>query len=135
MGGVTVTENMAATFVWLKEHGFVATVEETNDLKVRTQGLADGTAAGTWVIDGNTSDETCREILRLMDDGDPALDLPELRLGEWADDPSFGEILDVAGVPGTVDGDYEDDLFCTYSDAWYEGLHAEVERACRARVS
>lgn len=129
------SENMIATFAWLKEQGFMATAEETNDLLVRKQGLADGAAAGSWVIDGNTSDETCARILRMMSDGDPALDLPELRLGEWADDPSFSDILDAAGVPGTVDGDYEDDLFCTYSDAWYEGLHSEVERACLARVT
>lgn len=113
----------------------MATREETNELLVRTQGLNDGRDAGSWVIDGNTSDETCARILSMMDDGDPALDLPELQLGQWADDPSFGDILDAAGVPGTVDDDYEDELFCVYSDAWYEGLHLEVERACRARVA
>lgn len=108
---------------------------KTDDDKVRDAGLADGRNAGSWVIDGNTSDETCARILRMMDDGDPALDLPELQLGQWADDPSFSDILDAAGVAVTVDGDVEDDLFCVYSDAWYEGLHNEVERACRARIA
>lgn len=113
----------------------MATREETDELLVRNHGLADGKDAGSWVIDGNTSDETCARILQQMEDGDPALQLPELQLGQWADDPSFSEILDAAGVPGTADGEYEDDLFLTYSDAWYEGMQSEVERACRARVT
>lgn len=125
---------MAETFEWLKANGFMATREETDALLVHNRGREDGIAAGSWVIDGNTSDETCAAILRMIDDGDPALELPELRLGEWADDPNFGDILDAAGVQGTTDGDYEDDLFYVYSDAWYEGMHYEVERACRARV-
>ena len=111
----------------------MATTEETNELLVRNQGLADGVAAGSWVVDGNTSDNECASILRMMDEC--AWDGPELRLGEWADDPTFGDILDAAGVPGTVDDDYEDDLFCVYSDAWYEGMQNEVERTCRARLA
>jgi hypothetical protein len=127
------SENINSTYAWLKEQGFMATREQTEDLKVRERGLSDGRAAGSWVIDGNTSDETCAEILRLM--ADCAWEGPELRLGEWADDPSFGDILDAAGVAGTTDGEYEDDLFFTYQDAWYEGVQREVERACLARVT
>lgn len=108
--------------------------DDPNETLVRNQGLSDGKAAGSWVIDGNTSDETCARILRMLEDGDPALDLPELRLGEWADDPTFSDILDAAGVAGTCDDEYEDELFCVYRDAWSEGLIGEVERACRARL-
>jgi hypothetical protein len=128
------TENMKATMEWLRANGFVASRKETDELLVRNHGLADGAAAGSWVVDGNTSDATCCEILRMIEDGDPAIDLPTLQLGQWAGDPTFGEILDAAGVGGTVDGEYEDDLFYVYSDAWYEGMQNEVERACRARL-
>ncbi len=124
------SENMVATFQWLKEQGFMATEEQTCDLLVANRGREDGRARGTWVIDGNTSDNECASILRMM--ADCCWDSPELRLGEWADDPSFAEILEAIGVE--FDDDSEDDLFCTYSNAWYEGLHAEVERACIARV-
>lgn len=112
----------------------MVTQEQTDELKVRERGLSDGAAVGTWVIDGNTSDETCAEILRLM--ADCAWDGPELRLGEWADDPSFEEIL--SDIDIEIDEECPeatDDLFCTYSDAWYEGLQHEVERACLARVT
>lgn len=127
-----MTPNMEATFTWLREHGFVAPREETEELLVRNRGYADGTDAGTWVIDGNTSDETCRKMLARLDDGDPDDSLPELCLGQWADDPSFREILEDLNIEATDES--EDDLFGTYSDAWYEGLYHEVERACRARI-
>ncbi len=60
-------------------------------------------------------------------------DGPELCLGQWADDPTFAEILADIGIE--ADDDSENDLFCTYSDAWYEGMQNEVERACLARVT
>lgn len=125
------SENIKATYEWLRERGFMATEEQTCDLLVANRGREDGAAAGSWVIDGNTSDDTCRAILEEMENC--AWDGPELQLGQWADDPSFAEILADIGV--TCDDDSEDDLWIVYSDAWYEGLHNEVERACLARVT
>lgn len=109
----------------------MATEEQTCDLLVAKRGREDGAAVGSWVIDGNTSDETCRTILQQMEDC--SWDGPELQLGQWADDLSFAEIL--AEIDVMCDDDSEDDLFYVYSDAWYEGLQTEVERACRARVT
>lgn len=34
-------------------------------------GYRAGEAAGSWVIDGNTSRETCERILRGIEEGDP----------------------------------------------------------------
>lgn len=48
-----------------------------------------GVAAGSWVIDGNTSEETARNLLRGIDDGDPVVYdvLPFAPLsGEWPTD-------------------------------------------------
>ena len=110
---------------------------KTNEMKMREQGVKDGRSAGSCVIDGNTSDETCRKILAGLEDCYPeVLDmLPELRLGEWADDPTVSDLLDAAGIEGTYSDEYEDDLFFEYSDAWVEGMQSEVERACRARLA
>lgn len=130
-----MTDNMENTFVWLKEQGFMATPEQTAELLVANRGREDGEAAGSWVIDGNTSDATCRAILAAMENCD--WDGPELRLGEWAGDPSFREILadldiEIDDDDGNVEA--EDDLFHIYSLAWYEGMQLEVERACLARI-
>ena len=79
---------------------------------IRRRGRIDGRAAGSWVIDGNTPDETCARILGGIEEGDPEIldALPELRLGEWADD-----------------------LWFAYSDAWYAGMVEQAEADCRAR--
>lgn len=129
-----ISENMKAAYARLKEQGFMATKEQTDELKVHNRGIADGTNAGSWVIDGNTSDETCREILQQM--ADCEWDGPQLQLGEWAGEPSFEEILDAIGITITEDlPEVVDELFNVYHDAWYGGLHSEVERACLARVT
>lgn len=130
------TKNMPECFAWLKEQGFMASPHETAELLVSNRGREDGKAAGSWVIDGNTPDETCARILRMMDDCDPALDLPVLQLGQWADDPSFADILAEIGIEldSECPDEHEDDLFNAYSDAWYEGMHDEVQRACLART-
>jgi hypothetical protein len=58
------------------------------------RGADAGRAAGSWVIDGNTSPETARNILRGIDDGDPmVMDMaPGPLSGEWAGE-SVTELL------------------------------------------
>ena len=107
---------------------------------MRMRGHADGRAAGSWVIDGNTPDETCARILCGLEEGDPKIldALPELRLGEWADTPTFGDILAEEGIDLGDDLDaadaIEDDLWLAYSDAWYAGVVEQAEFDCRARL-
>ncbi len=43
--------------------------------EMRTAGASAGKASGSWIIDGNTSDATIREIQRLWDDGEAAEEL------------------------------------------------------------
>jgi hypothetical protein len=107
-----------------------------NAAVIRSVGMSDGKAIGSWVIDGNTRDETCRKILKQIEDGDPALQLPELQLGQWAGDPAFADILHDADIELDEDcpDEHEDELFSVYSDGWYEGMQNEVERACRSRL-
>lgn len=127
------TENIKATYAWLRKEGFMSnlislTPEET---KIEARGKADGAAAGSWVIDGNTTRERAREIWQGIEDGDPAIldSLPALCLGEWADDPSWEDILDDEDIE--ADDDTADDLWRTYEDAWHEGMIDRVTRDAR----
>lgn len=60
-------------------------------------GNRNGMNAASWVIDGNTTEETCRAILKGIDDGDPmvldSLPGPEDFLG-----PILHESLETAGI-------------------------------------
>jgi hypothetical protein len=107
-----------------------ATEAEHNEAieAIRERGKSDGSDAGSWVIDGNTTRERAREIYQGIEDGDSKIlhGLPELQLGQWADDPSFEEILDDLGIEYT--DDEVDDLFQEYGDAWSEGMTERVQR-------
>lgn len=92
-----------------------------------------GQAAGAWVIDGNTSAQTAREILTGLEDGDPAvLDLlPSAPLsGERADDPLPRDVLAELGL---AEDDYAaDDALCAYEDGYSRGAEEQVAWAARA---
>lgn len=109
------------------------TAEET----IYRRGYSDGRAAGSWVINGNTSDKTCAEIFRKVEEGEAADFLPTLSLGEWANDPNFPDILAQEKIVlcGCQAGEAEeDDLWYVYSDAWYEGVYFQVGADCRKRL-
>lgn len=101
----------------------------------RRQGIADGKGVGSWVIDGNTSEETARRILQGLEDGDPEIidGLPSGPLsGEWADGLLPRDVLGWYGL--LEDDDEADDVLRAYEDGWSEGMVDEVERAARALV-
>ena len=72
------------------------------------QGYQDGTAAGTWVFDGNTTTETYAAILAGIEDGDPM-------------------ILDQLPQPPA-------DASAEYALAFTTGVEHEVTRAARAQL-
>lgn len=87
-----------------------------------------GRAAGSWVIDGNTSEETCLWILQGFEDGDPEImDIqPSPLSGEWA-----GE-----SIPELFDGVWpSDDELCDYEAGYSQGFWAEVVEAARYQVA
>jgi hypothetical protein len=108
----------------------------------RAQGAEDGRCAGTWVIDGNTTDETKQAFLRGFEEGDPAVydALPGSPLsGEYAD----GLLpRDVLGWYGLTEDDWNADglsgiaaeVLNAYEDGHSQGVVDEVERACRATL-
>lgn len=106
------------------------------EIRIRARGADDGRAAGSWVVDGNTSDETCRAILQGIEDGDPeTLDyLPAPRTGgEYADDPTWSQILEEEECDDSDDG--RADLFDVYCEAFQSAVEDRVSRDCRAVVS
>ena len=95
------------------------------------QCYAEGVAAGSWVVDGNTSDQVCAAILEGLEDGDPAVcdALPSpLWNGEWADEPAYEQRAECAGLTA----DEADDVYERALVEFTRGVEDEVVRACRA---
>ncbi len=87
-----------------------------------------GKAAGSWVIDGNTTDETARAILKGIMDGDPEiLDMrPSPLSGEWAGE-SMPELEHEYGI------DLSDwDEQTSFDEGHDAGFWDTVERDARA---
>lgn len=92
------------------------------------RGAEDGKAAGSWVIDGNTSTETALYLLRGIEDGDPqVLDaLPCSPLsGEFADGLLPRDVLEWY----EVDEDHlaADDILTAYEQGFDRGAMDEVQ--------
>ena len=105
-------------------------------------GADHGRSAGTWVIDGNTTDDACAEILRMDADGDPALydALPGGPLsGEWADSMTPAILMGMVGasnLPDTAATDMiVDDVCEAYERAWYDAMREQVIAEATARLA
>jgi len=97
-----------------------------------------GTAAGTWVFDGNTSEDEIRRVLEGYEEGDPEImDLePSPLSGEWAGDPTPASVLsDLAGTAAWdavfSDADAEG-ILGAYEHGFSRGFWDEVVRSGRA---
>ena len=97
-------------------------------------GHRDGTASGSWIADGNTSEESLRAVLEQWDNGDPAAPCaPSPFSGEWADDPTVDDII---GNNCDIDIDSltpeeRDELADSYESAYSEAWQTEAERTAR----
>lgn len=92
-----------------------------------TAGHKAGTAAGSWVLDGNSTNETAHRILEGLEDGDPEIfDMcPSPLSGEWAGE-SIPELSAEYGI------DLEDDILASaFEQGFADGWSAEVERSAR----
>lgn len=69
-----------------------------------------GENAGSWVIDGNTTESTARAILAGIEDGDPEIldHLPSPQWGgEWAGDPTYEQLaVEYGGLTSAEADDY-----------------------------
>lgn len=101
----------------------------------RSLGEQHGRNAGSWVVDGNTDDESMRSLLQGIEDGDPAVmdELPSAPLsGEWAGDPTPASVFAELDMSG--DEDYAGEILTVYEEAFSDAVTDEVVRSCRARL-
>lgn len=114
------------------------TADTTNAQDVaRRIGEREGQAAGSWVIDGNTTAETIRAIAQGLDDGDPAI-LDALPLAPPFD--VFGYALEEIGQEIGAEIDPEDTagtdaLLSAFAEGWNDGATAEIERMIAAQLA
>lgn len=96
-----------------------------------------GEADASWTTDGNTTDDQYREILRMIDEGDPALDaiMPSGPLsGEYAGG-SMPEIwADATGEDAPEDG-WPLYMADEYELAYWSAWEHELARVCRYHLA
>lgn len=112
-----------------------ASITDLRIERAEREGKQHGQAAGSWVIDGNTSEQTARAILAGIRDGDPEVldSLPSAPLsGEWADGLLPRDVLGWYGMD--EDDPAADDVLTTFETAYADGMIEEVTRAARAIV-
>lgn len=102
----------------------------THESEAFRVGYERGQAAGSWVIDGNTSEKTARHILNGIEEGDPVvLDMAPAPLsGEWAGE-SIPELSDLYGIDLSDETNAED-----FEQGFGDGYWQEVERSARAML-
>jgi hypothetical protein len=111
----------------------------TNLEEACTRGHDAGYAAGTWMTDGNTTDQTYRFLLTGLETGDPeVLDMmPSPLSGEWAGE-SIQELLgDLLEDGGDDDADTatNEEIFAAYEEGFQVGWEHEIVRACRYQLN
>lgn len=107
----------------------------------RELGEEAGRNAASWVLDGNAPVEHYRRLVRMMDEGDPALDdhlpaAPSLS-GEWADGATPDTLYrEVTGEEPRDDCEVLQDAIClAWQDASSEAFALECERLVRGALA
>jgi hypothetical protein len=101
----------------------------------RQEGHAAGVAAGSWLLDGNSTEDAARRLLQGIEEGDPEVldELPSSPLsGEWADAPLPRDLLEGVGIE--EDADHAEDVLRAYEDAYSRGVTDEACRSARAML-
>jgi hypothetical protein len=98
----------------------------------RQLGTEAGKNAGSWVIDGNSDDDTIRRIVTGYADFDPeTLDMqPSPLSGEFADDPTPRDVLAELGIDDTEGTEY---LLDEYDAGFAEGYWSAIIDAAAHR--
>jgi hypothetical protein len=117
---------------------------KTAEQRAYDMGKNHGLNVGSWVIDGNTSEDTCKRILQGWDDGDPEImDIePSPLSGEWADDPTPDDIIELCAVDAvdwTSDRIQEitelhDEILSSYEAGFSDGYWDQVRTSCSAMI-
>jgi hypothetical protein len=101
--------------------------------KAQAFGVECGKAAGSWVLDGNSSLDYAQKLLDGYEDGDPAvMDLqPSPLSGEWADGLTEADVYRAADFD-PEDTDAAPDVLDAFELGFGEGFWDEVTRSARA---
>lgn len=105
--------------------------EKANAEAIRKRGHSDGKAAGTWVLPDNCPDPLAflNRVIQGIEDGDPEIidQLPDPDFsGQWADLPSWEEIVRDETDIEELSDDGEHDLYSIYCDAFRVGVEEEI---------
>ncbi len=119
-------------YLWSRGTRSEISYTDTDARKKRLEALGReiGTGAGSWIVDGNTSDQTAREILRMIVEGDPALEYPAPLSGEFSGDVLAADVL--AHVDSSEGDPAAEDMLDVFEQAYRDAWYAEVERSCWA---
>lgn len=126
-GNLDISEVIEASNNVSKELNSIIELCEARIIAIR--GYADGKGAGSWVFDGNTPAETVLLTQAGIKNGDAAVldQLPQPRLGgEFADDPTWEDILRDEIHWDDEETNERSDLRIAYEDAFYQGVQDEV---------
>lgn len=110
--------------------------------RAEESGRAAGKAAGSWVVDGNTSEATARRLIEMDSVGDPAFyeECPESPLsGEFADGPTLADVCSEAGLYTSAfeggDREYlEGEIAEAFEQGFTYGWAEEVIRSAHALI-
>jgi hypothetical protein len=107
-------------------------------ITARALGEAAGTAAASWVFDGNTTLERYQRSLKMIEDGDPALDdyitEPWWLGGIWAGDPTPSSLAEDLGIDPTLDSYLLDECCTAYETAASDKFWVEVQAFAQRMV-
>jgi hypothetical protein len=112
---------------WLEDHAEEIRAEEEEAL--RESGKAAGRAAGSWVSDGNSSEEHCREVLRQIEEWE--FEIPSALSGEFAGGWDPEKVFEDADVQRPEDPDAESELLDVWEDAYREGYEEQAAEDAR----
>ena len=115
-----------------------ATLEAAMD----AEGAYAGKSAGTWVIDGNSTEQDCRAVLAQIENCEFEISSP--LSGEWAGDPTDFEVVNAAAATTSLEIEFEqdsdedveavNDLATRWLDAYMGAFQAEAERSALAQI-
>jgi hypothetical protein len=103
--------------------------------RAEEEGYERGKAAGSWLLDGNSTEDAARRLLEGIEEGDPEVldELPSAPLsGEYADNPLPRDVLDALEVD--EDADHAEDVLRAYEDGFSRGVTDEALRSARVML-
>ncbi len=104
--------------------------------RAEQEGYAHGVTAGSWLLDGNSSEEAAHRLLRGIEDGDPEIldQLPAAPLsGEHADSLLPRDVL--AWYDLDEQHDAADDVLRAFEDGFSRGVEVEAVRSATALLA